>query len=144
MTVQVLPRLIRHRDAYGYIGVDRNKFDAEVRPYLTEIPLGPKSMAFDRRELDAWADAYIAAHGRPGPHMRKDEICKPGQGESMLTPMAAEPSTRSTKDTASSSASARSARPKRRQNSAGAGPRSKPSNFEAALNACGQMAHGSI
>jgi hypothetical protein len=60
----ILPRFIRHRDASGYLGVDRNKFDANIRPLLTEIPLGAHSMAFDRLELDAWADEYKRRHGR--------------------------------------------------------------------------------
>lgn len=66
MRAQILPRLIRHRDAPAYLGMDRNRFDAEVRPSLIEIPLGSRGVGFDRLELDAWADAYIAARGRPG------------------------------------------------------------------------------
>ena len=64
--MDILPRFIRHRDAPGYLGVDRNKFDAEIRPHLTAIPLGTRSLAFDRHELDAWADEYKQLHGRPG------------------------------------------------------------------------------
>jgi predicted DNA-binding transcriptional regulator AlpA len=51
-----LPRLIRHRDAPAYLGVDRNRFDQEVRPDLTEVPIGSRGIAFDRHELDAWVD----------------------------------------------------------------------------------------
>ena len=61
-----LPRLIRLRDAPGYLGMDRNKFNREVRPALTEIPLGKQSVAFDRLELDAWVDEYKSRNGRPG------------------------------------------------------------------------------
>ena len=61
----ILPRLIRHRDAHAYLGMDRNRFGDEVRPALTEIPIGQRGIAFDRHELDVWADAYIAARGRP-------------------------------------------------------------------------------
>ena len=35
-----IPRLIRFRDAPRYLGMDRNRFNAEVRPHLTEIPIG--------------------------------------------------------------------------------------------------------
>jgi hypothetical protein len=38
--MKVLPRLLRFRDAPGYLGMDRNRFNAEVRPGLTEIPIG--------------------------------------------------------------------------------------------------------
>jgi len=45
--------------------MDRNRFNAEVRPYLTEIPIGKQGVAFDRLELDRWADHYVAVNGRP-------------------------------------------------------------------------------
>ena len=61
-----LPRLLRYRDAPVYVGMDRNRFDAEVRPYLTEIPIGKQGIAFDRLELDAWVEEYKNRIGRPG------------------------------------------------------------------------------
>jgi hypothetical protein len=61
-----LPRLLRLRDAPFYLGMDRNRFNSEVRPYLTEIPIGDQGIAFDRLELDAWADQYKSCNGRPG------------------------------------------------------------------------------
>lgn len=60
------PRLIRFRDAPGYLGMDRNRFNAEVRPRLTEVRIGKQGVAFDRLELDAWVDDYFARNGRPG------------------------------------------------------------------------------
>ena len=62
----VLPRLIRFRDAPRYLGMDRNRFNAEVRGCVTEIPIGAQGVAFDRLELDAWVDQYKARNGRPG------------------------------------------------------------------------------
>ena len=61
----ILPRLIRLRDAPAYLGMDRNRFNAEVRPGLTEVPIGAQGIAFDRLELDAWVDDYVARNGRP-------------------------------------------------------------------------------
>jgi hypothetical protein len=61
----VLPRLIRFRDAPYYLGMDRNRFNAEVRGCVTEIRIGVQGVAFDRLELDAWADQYKARNGRP-------------------------------------------------------------------------------
>src|SRR4026207_892506 len=61
----VPPRILRFRDAPRYLGMDRNRFNAEVRPHLTEIPIGKQGIGFDRLELDAWADQYIARNGRP-------------------------------------------------------------------------------
>jgi hypothetical protein len=64
--VGILSRIIRFRDAPHYLGMDRNRFNAEVRPHLTEIPIGKQGVGFDRLELDAWVDEYIARNGRPG------------------------------------------------------------------------------
>jgi hypothetical protein len=55
---QLLPRVIRIRDAPFYLGMDKNRFNTEVRPSLTEIKIGTQGIAFDRLELDAWFDAY--------------------------------------------------------------------------------------
>jgi len=64
---RLAPRLIRCRDAPYYLGMDRNRFNAEVRPQLTEIPLGAQGIAFDRLDLDAWVDDYKSRNGRPAP-----------------------------------------------------------------------------
>jgi hypothetical protein len=61
----LLPRLVRIRDAPFYLGMDRNRFNAEVRPHLTEIPVGVQGIAFDRLELDAWVEQYKHRNGRP-------------------------------------------------------------------------------
>ena len=63
---RLLPRLVRLRDAPFYLGMDRNRYNSDVRPYLTEIPIGEQGIAFDRLELDAWADQYKSRNGRPG------------------------------------------------------------------------------
>jgi predicted DNA-binding transcriptional regulator AlpA len=60
------PRLIRFRDAPHYLGMDRNRFNAEVRPLVTEVRIGTQGIAFDRLELDAWVDDYLGRNGRPG------------------------------------------------------------------------------
>ncbi len=63
---RLLPRLIRLRDAPYYLGMDRNRFNAEVRRSVTQIPIGKQGVAFDRLDLDAWADEYKRRNGRPG------------------------------------------------------------------------------
>jgi hypothetical protein len=62
----ILDRYIRLRDAPGYLGMDKDRFNAEVRPTLIEIPIGVQGIAFDRLDLDAWADEYKSRNGRPG------------------------------------------------------------------------------
>jgi len=70
-TVVLLPRLIRLRDVPRYLGMDRNRFNREVRPNLTAIPIGRQGVAFDRLELDAWVEDYISRNGRPAARRRK-------------------------------------------------------------------------
>ena len=65
LTTMMLPRLIRLRDAPSYLGMDRHHFNADVRPYLIEIPIGLQGIAFDRLDLDAWADDHKSRNGRP-------------------------------------------------------------------------------
>ena len=64
-TPALLPRFIRLRDAPFYLGMDRNRFNAEVRQFLTCIRIGRQGVAFDRLELDAWVDDYMSCNGRP-------------------------------------------------------------------------------
>lgn len=55
MSAVLQPRLIRYKDAPSYVGVARNKFDAEWRPLLTsELFLGTEYY-FDRVEMAALA-----------------------------------------------------------------------------------------
>lgn len=61
----ILPRFLRLRDAPSYLGMDVNKFNQMVRPHLTQVRLGKQALAFDRHELDDWADEYKARNGRP-------------------------------------------------------------------------------
>ena len=58
------PRLIRLRDAPKYVGMDRHRFNKEVRPTLHEISIGKQGIAFDRLDLDAWVDHYMQLSGR--------------------------------------------------------------------------------
>ena len=43
-TPAIAPRVIRFRDAPAYLGMDRNRFNAEVRPHLTEVPIGTQGI----------------------------------------------------------------------------------------------------
>ena len=46
--------------------MDRNRFNREVRPYVTQIRIGIQGIAFDRLDLDVFADDYKRRNGRPG------------------------------------------------------------------------------
>ena len=66
-----LPRLIRLRDAHAYLGMDPHRFNDEVRPYLSDIPIGKQGIAFDRLDLDAWVDQYKERRSRPAKQRSK-------------------------------------------------------------------------
>ena len=75
--VVLLPRLVRLRDAPAYLGMDRNRFNREVRPHLTRIPIGQQGIAFDRLELDAWVEDYVSRNGRrPKAPKLEDDTCQ--------------------------------------------------------------------
>jgi len=75
--IVLLPRLVRFRDAPAYLGMDRNRFNAEVRPFLTKIPIGQQGIAFDRLELDAWVEDYVSRNGRrPKAQKPEDDTCQ--------------------------------------------------------------------
>jgi len=61
----LLPRLIRLRDAPFYLGMDRNRFNVEVRPRVQNIHIGRQGIAFDRLDLDEWVEHYKACNERP-------------------------------------------------------------------------------
>ena len=135
----VLPRIVRQRDAPAYLGMDRNKFNADVRPHLTEIPLGERAIGYDRYELDAWADAYIAACGRPGRTTKGGAVCAPGRKGSSLTATDSGPSTSSIAESGYLNASAKSPKTKPKRGSDSGKTRSTPegeTNFDKAMSSC--------
>jgi hypothetical protein len=50
--------------------MDKNRFNREVRPCLVVIPIGTQGVAFDRLDLDAWADEHKRRNGCPAAHLR--------------------------------------------------------------------------
>ncbi len=75
--VSILPRLLRLRDVPAYLGMDRNRFNSEVRSHLTTIPIGRQGIAFDRLELDAWLEDYKSRNGRrPKAPKLEDDTCQ--------------------------------------------------------------------
>jgi hypothetical protein len=41
----ITPRLIRFRDVPRYLGMDYNRFNAQIRPYFVEIRIGRQGIA---------------------------------------------------------------------------------------------------
>jgi hypothetical protein len=69
-----LPRFIRLRDAPSYLGMDKNRFNRDVRPLLDVIPIGTQGIAFDRLDLDSWADDYKSRNGHPAAQPEREKL----------------------------------------------------------------------
>jgi len=65
---------IRLRDAPSYLGMDKNRFNREVRPLLAGIPVGAQGIAFDRLALDSWADDYKSRNGHPAAQPEREKL----------------------------------------------------------------------
>lgn len=77
--VIIQPRVIRLRDAPDYLGMDKNRFNEEVRPSLTEFNVGIQGIGFDRLDLDAWLDDYKHRNGRRRKNLKGSELCQKPQ-----------------------------------------------------------------
>lgn len=64
--IAIIPRCIRLKLAPQYLGMDKETFNKNVRPHLTEIPIGERGVGFDRLDLDEFFDNYKSRNGRPG------------------------------------------------------------------------------
>jgi hypothetical protein len=69
-----LPRFIRLRDAPSCLGMDKNRFNHDVRPLLAVIPIGTQGIAFDRLDLDSWADDYKSRNGHPAAQPEREKL----------------------------------------------------------------------
>lgn len=56
------------------VGMDQNRFNAEVRPYFTNIPISTRGIAFDRLELDAWVEDYKSRNGLSGKRSKISDV----------------------------------------------------------------------
>ena len=64
--IKLMPRVIRAKDAHIYLGMDRNRFNHEVKPHLVAVPIGTQGIGYDRFDLDAWWEVYKERNGQPG------------------------------------------------------------------------------
>lgn len=67
------PRVIRANLAAGYLGMDRNRFNREVKPYLVVVPIGVQGVGYDRLDLDDWWEEYKRRNGQPGALWKEGE-----------------------------------------------------------------------
>jgi hypothetical protein len=71
---RLMPRFIRMRDAPSYLGMDKNRFNRDVRPLVAAIPIGTQGIAFDRLDLDSWADDYKSRNGHPAAQPEREKL----------------------------------------------------------------------
>jgi hypothetical protein len=75
MSTGLQPRLVRLKDAPGYLGIDRNTFNRLVRPDLKEVRFG-RAVLFDRVELDGVADSWLLLNRCGSPSHDEEHLCK--------------------------------------------------------------------
>jgi hypothetical protein len=114
---EFLPRFIRLRDAPRYLGMDKNLFNHDVRPHITTIPIGTQGIAFDRVDLDSWADHYKHRNGRPAARSERRKPWETQQRQVSPSEAGSGISTSSTEEVAFAKALARVASRKRRSTS---------------------------
>lgn len=64
-SMQLLPRVIRAKDAPAYLGMCRDVFNQSVKPKVQSFPIGKQGVGFDRLDLDEWLVQYKASNERP-------------------------------------------------------------------------------
>jgi hypothetical protein len=67
-------RVIRLKDAPRYLGMDIKVFNTQVRPFLTEFPIGIQGVGFDRVDLDEWLSDHKWRNGRPGKSQKGGKV----------------------------------------------------------------------
>lgn len=96
-SISLQPRLIRVGQAPAYCGMSDRVFESDIRPFLTEIPVGVQGKAFDRHELDKVLDGYVAKYGRAPEIEWENKNCKSvglqGSGKSMVSGISTRQST---------------------------------------------------
>jgi hypothetical protein len=65
--------------------MNKNVFNKLVRPCVRVVALGKRGIAFDRLELDAWAEEYCRCNGRPAPK-KEGQQCRSEHQDSIEGP----------------------------------------------------------
>jgi hypothetical protein len=110
------PRLLRLRDAPRYLGMDKNRFNREVRPWVTVIPIGRQGVAFDRLDLDAWADEHKRRNGYPAAQSERTTPWEPAERHASPSAVRSRISTKCSEERAFAKALQRVISPKPKSN----------------------------
>lgn len=77
LSAEIQPRIIRMRDAPRYCGMDKNRFNSEIRPLIpVEINIGVQGIGFDRLDLDTAIEEYKRRNGRTRGAQKGDSQCQ--------------------------------------------------------------------
>jgi hypothetical protein len=95
-----LPRFIRLRDAPKYLGMDKNRFNRDVRPFVQAMPIGTQGIAFDRIDLDAWADDYKNRNGCHAARFERSKSWEPRECQVSLSAVESGTSTKCSEERA--------------------------------------------
>ena len=57
--------------------MDKNRFNREVRPSVLALRIGIQGIAFDRVDLDAWADDYKSRNGCHAARLHRSKLWEP-------------------------------------------------------------------
>jgi hypothetical protein len=95
--------------------MNKNLFNRNVRPRLTEIRIGKQGRAFDRLEMEAAAEEYMSRNGRPAATRSKPWDKTEGECQDSNDVVASGTSTRSSteREFAKALAQATTRKPKR-------------------------------
>jgi hypothetical protein len=113
-SVSSAPRFIRLRNAAAYLGMDKNRLNRDVRPHLCTVPIGAQGIAFDRVDLDAWADEYKNRNGRPAAQPKRGKLWETKKRQASKNAVAYGTSTSSSEEHAFAKALERATFSKRR------------------------------
>src|SRR6218665_698283 len=69
-------RVLRCSMAHKYLGMCKDLFAREIRPYLTEVRIGKQGIGFDRLDLDEVWEHYKSRNGRPPARSLQEAICQ--------------------------------------------------------------------
>lgn len=53
---QIPPKVIRLKDAPRYLGMNKNRFNKDIKPILPILRIGVRGIGFDRVDLDQWVE----------------------------------------------------------------------------------------
>ncbi len=53
---KIPPKVIRLKDAPRYLGMNKNRFNRDIKPILPILRIGVRGIGFDRVDLDQWVE----------------------------------------------------------------------------------------